>query len=145
MIAPGPRVATVSLRYFFAALLLAAGAGKAADIVGFIPVVAGYGILPAAAVAPAAVLLTLVELFLGAWLASGRRLATAAVVVVGLHMMYLVWLAQALLRGLEIPNCGCFGVYWPRPLTWWTLVEDTLLLGLAGLLRHGAGRYAGKA
>lgn len=40
----------------------------------------------------------------------------------------------ALHRGLQIANCGCFGVYWARPLTAVTLVEDALLLALACLM-----------
>lgn len=38
------------------------------------------------------------------------------------------------LGGIAIDNCGCFGVYFARPLTPYTLVEDLVLLGLPGAL-----------
>ena len=36
-----------------------------------------------------------------------------------------------LLRGLELPNCGCFGVFYGRPLTWISPLEDVLLIYLS--------------
>ena len=139
----GSLFAARGLRVFFACLVLAAGAGKAADLPGFIAVVESYRSLPAAAIAPAAWLLILTEFGLAAWLASGHRLRAAALATAGLHLLYLAWLAQALVRGLDIPNCGCFGVYWARPLTWWSTLEDMLLLGLAFVLWRCSGRRRG--
>jgi hypothetical protein len=75
--------------------------------------------------------LALGEVVVAAWLLARFRPRLAAVTVVLLHMMYLVWLLVALLRGLEISNCGCFGVFWARPLTWYSPLEDLVLVGLA--------------
>ena len=119
------------LRLIFAALLLATGLAKLLDFPGFAAVVATYRVLPEVLTTPAAVLLTATELALGAWLLTGRRLPEAALATVALHLGYLAWLALALARGLDIPNCGCFGAYLPRPLSPATLAEDALITALA--------------
>jgi Methylamine utilisation protein MauE len=127
------------IRWFFVALLLASAIGKLLDIAGFYGVVATYQLLPIATIPVAAWLLVALELTLGIWLASNRMLQSAALVLVGLHMIYFAWLMVALVRGLTIPNCGCFGVFFARPLTWTTLLEDGMLIVLAIVLwRHAA-------
>lgn len=57
--------------------------------------------------------------------------AWCSIGLLALHSAYLLWLSAALVRGLEIHNCGCFGVYWARPLGVQTLVEDAVLLLMA--------------
>ena len=64
------------------------------------------------------------------------RLAAAGLLV-ALHVFYLFGLTTALARGLALPNCGCFGVYWPRPLSAWSVVEDMVLLGWATAFYRG--------
>jgi hypothetical protein len=119
------------LRGFFCLLMLATGVAKLMDMQGFFAVVATYQLLPLAWIPPAGWALVLVELGLAAWLLSGWRLPWAGLLIVGLHLMYLAWLLLALARGLELDNCGCFGVYLARPLTWWTPLEDLALLAAA--------------
>jgi uncharacterized membrane protein YphA (DoxX/SURF4 family) len=119
------------LRWAFTALLLASAVAKLLDMPGFIAVVETYRSFPQAALAVAAWALTLTELALGLWLATGKALRRATAALVALHLIYFVWLAIALGRGLDLPNCGCFGVYFARPLTAWTLLEDGILLALA--------------
>jgi hypothetical protein len=131
-----------ALRVGFAALLLVSGVAKLVDFPGFASVVGTYEVLPGVLLAPAALALTAVELAIGVWLLSGRRLAGAALVTVALHLLYLAWLAAALARGLDLPNCGCFGVFWARPLTPWMLLEDGALLALALTLYWGARHRA---
>lgn len=133
------------LRGFFALLLLGTAIGKLLDMPGFIGVVNSYRVLPDALLAPSALALTATELVLGLWLILAtrvpvrfvRRLDLAGAAVVALHVMYMAWLIPAYLRGLELPNCGCFGVYFPRPLTGQTLVEDGILLVAAFVLWLG--------
>ena len=123
------------LRWAFVLLLLAAGAGKLADTRGFYEIVEAYRVLPESIVPVAAWGLALGELALAAWLASGRARTTAASVLILLHVGYLFWISAAAVRGLEIANCGCFGVYWARPLTALTFVEDAILIAAAVALR----------
>lgn len=122
------------LRVLFALLLSASAIGKLADMIGFVQIVASYRLLPLALVPAAAWLLALVELTLAVWLASAKRIQLAAAALVALHGVYFCWLLIALARGLSISNCGCFGVYFPRPLSAYSLLEDALLLVLAALL-----------
>jgi uncharacterized membrane protein YphA (DoxX/SURF4 family) len=125
------KIFALILRAFFALLLIASALGKLLDMPGFYGIVATYQVLSAALIPAAAWMLTLVELALGVWVAAGVSMPRAALAVIALHAMYSVWLTAAIVRGLNIPNCGCFGVFWPRPLTVQTLVEDSVLLVLA--------------
>lgn len=120
-----------ALRLFFMLLMLAAASGKLLNMAGFYPVVASYQLLPQPWVTPSAWALALTELLLGLWLFSGRQLRRAALALIALHLFYLLGLLQALLRGLSLKNCGCFGVYWPRPLSLFSPLEDLGLLLLA--------------
>ncbi len=119
------------IRYFFIALLLASAIGKLTDMQGFYEIVKTYQLLPEAIIPITSWMLVGIEVCLGLWLAVGRQLNTAALALILLHLVYLDWLMIALLRKLEIPNCGCFGVHWPRPLTWLTPLEDIVLILLA--------------
>lgn len=125
----GARRARTVLRVVIGSLLLATAAGKLLDMPGFVAVLKSYQALSDWALAPAALAVIGAELLLGLWLLSGRRLAAAALASGAMHPAYSVWAAAALARGLTIPNCGCFGVFLPRPLTRSTVVED---LGMAG-------------
>ena len=119
-------------RVFFALLLLASAVGKLLDMPGFYGIVRSYQLLSDARIAPAAWALSLTELAVGAALgmtSAGLKLRPAVVgLLVLLHVFYLFGLTTALARGLALPNCGCFGVYWPRPLSAWSVLEDVVLL-----------------
>lgn len=128
------------LRYLFALLMLATAIGKLLDMPGFYAIVASYRTLPDALVPLCAWALTLTELGLSVWLVLGLRLAQAALVLIAMHAMYFGWTLAALLRGLALGNCGCFGVYWARPLTIYSPLEDLALLALATLLWRASRR-----
>lgn len=119
------------LRWFFVLLLGASAVGKLVDMPGFHAIVRTYQALPEGSIPSAAWSLTIAELALALWLLVGKWLRQAALTTCAIHIFYFVWLSVALLRGLDLANCGCFGVYWPRPLRWSTLLEDLLLLALA--------------
>lgn len=119
------------LRWLFMLLMLATGVGKLLDMPGFQGVVATYRLLPEVLLTPSAWLLVGTELVLAAWLLWGKRLQLAALLLIGMHLMYLVWQVVTLLRGIAIDNCGCFGVFLARPLTWFTPLEDLLLIALS--------------
>jgi hypothetical protein len=127
-------------RFLLGAVLLATGLGKLLDLRGFAGVIETYHVLPEVLAWPAGIVLTLSELALAAWLLRGRRLAPAGLVAAAMHLAYFGWSAVALLRGLDIANCGCFGIFLARPLTPWTLVEDGVLFLVAVILFVGAWR-----
>ncbi len=134
------RTATV-LRVVLGLVLLATAAGKLLDVRGFAAVLGTYQAFPESALVPLALAVPLAELVLAGWLFSGKRLIGAAAGALALHVVYAIWAAAALARGLRLPNCGCFGVFLPRPLGWRTVAEDLVLAGLsAWLLRIALAR-----
>lgn len=126
------------LRWFFVVLLAAAAAGKLADMRGFGDIVASYRVLPEPLRLPASWALVVSEALLAAWLAFDRQLPTAALALAGLHLIYLAWVLAALARGLSIANCGCFGIYFGRPLSWTTPLEDAVLIAMSLALYRAA-------
>ena len=96
--------------------------------------------MPAALVPPAAALVAVSELALGAWLLAGVRARLAALASAALHATYAAWTGAALARGLRLENCGCFGVFWGRPLAFTTLLEDAALVALSLTLATLAAR-----
>lgn len=114
--------------------MLATGIGKLLDIPGFIGVLETYRLFPAWVHPVVAVGMVLIELRLAEWLLLGKRLVRTAFFSVLLHSAFTFVSAMTLLRGLELPNCGCFGVFLARPLTWWTVVEDLVLVGMSLIL-----------
>lgn len=119
------------LRWLFILLLGASAVGKLVDMPGFYAIVRTYQALPEGLVPSAAWSLTVTEFALAFWLLVGKWPRQAALATCAIHIFYFVWLSVTLLRGLDLSNCGCFGVYWARPPRWSTLLEDLLLLALA--------------
>ena len=128
---------TVSRRFLqvlIGVIVIGAGSGKALDLGGFVDVLDTYRVFPPAFLWPVALLVTGGELVFGAWLLSGIRLRTTAALSILLHIAYTLWLTVALARGLDLANCGCFGVYLARPLSWFSPIEDVILAALSVLL-----------
>lgn len=128
------------IRWFFVLLLAVSSIGKLANMPGFYTVIESYALLPAVLIPPSAWALAIFEFILAGWLVIGKRIYIAARFVIALHVVYLIWLAIALARGLAIANCGCFGIYWARPLSWFTPIEDIALLLLAIAMSRSLGQ-----
>ncbi len=116
-----------ALQFFIATFLLATSVGKLLDVRGFARVLLTYDSLPEGTALPVALGLSLLELGLSLWLFSGVKLKFAALAAIVLHVQFTAVAVSANLRGLDIPNCGCFGVFLARPMTWATVAEDVLL------------------
>ena len=133
------------LRICLGVVILGAGVGKALDVPGFVAVMRTYELgLSEETLWPVAAGVILFELGLGSWILSGRRLRVAAQLSAVMHVGYLILLTDALRRGLELQNCGCFGVFLARPLEWYTPLEDAALIAasyglfyLSGATRRG--------
>jgi hypothetical protein len=125
----GRAAARLALRFAIGLLLLATSLGKLFDIQGFQGVLKTYQAFPDGVLLPLSLAIPLAELGLAVWLFIARSPAAAAAVSAGLHLLYACWSAISVLRGLKLSNCGCFGVYWPRPLGWSTVIEDLVLAG----------------
>jgi hypothetical protein len=130
----GSEILKKLLQYSIASILLATGIGKLLDVPGFIEVIKTYQVFPHWALPFIAVGMVLIELRISEALFRGAQLFEAALFSIMLHSIFTAWSAIALLRGLEILNCGCFGVFWARPLTWLTVFEDIIMIGASYLL-----------
>ncbi len=130
------------LRVFLGLVLLATALGKLADIRGFAGVLRAYEAFPEASLFPLAAAIAIAELALALWLFSGRRLEGAALAALVVHVVYAAWAVLSLARGLRLENCGCFGVFLPRPLGWTTVAEDLVLAGASAALLAVAARRA---
>ena len=137
---PGRRSARALLRVAIGAILFATAVGKLLDVPGFARVLGTYRAIPDALLLPAAIAIPAAELLVALWLWSGRRPFGAAVAAFVMHSAYAAWSASAVLRGLELSNCGCFGVFWPRRLGWSTVVEDLAVAGACAWLASTARR-----
>lgn len=122
------------LRYFIASVLLVTGIGKLLDVPGFIKVIDTYKIIPVFFQPAIAVAMVLVELKIAENLFRKINLEITALAATALHICFTILATTTLLRGIEVPNCGCFGVFWARPLTLLTVAEDILMVGVCVLL-----------
>jgi Methylamine utilisation protein MauE len=68
------------------------------------------------------------ELGIGVGLVAGVPYAGVAAIV--LLAAFTVFLAAALVRGVEAP-CACFGSLSTRPVSWWSVARNVALIGLA--------------
>jgi len=59
----------------------------------------------------------------------------------GLNGLYAIGLIVTLIRGLDLPNCGCYGVLFPQPLGWYSPLEDLALVGICSVVWVGAKRF----
>ena len=118
-------------RYFVGLVLIATGTGKALDIPGFVEVIAAYRLVPDWFNPVLAYSLPFIELGTGLMLVSGFLLRTGAGIAVGLHGLMISAVLITLSRGIEVENCGCFGVFFARPLGVTTLIEDLVMFALS--------------
>ena len=126
------------LRLFIGGVIFASAFGKSLDLPGFVEVLATYRAFPDFALWPLALAVTGFEFVLGAWVLSGWQLRIGALAALALNAGYAVWMTISLLRGLELSNCGCFGVFFPQPLRWYSPLEDLVLVGMC----YALSRYA---
>jgi len=140
------RVVHVTLRLVLGLTLVATSVGKALDLPGFHDVMRTYDIFPGWSLWPIAIAMPIVEAFIAITMLSGWRLRTGIGVSLLLHASFASLLTVELLRGLHLQNCGCFGVFWARPLTWISPVEDVVMLAItAGILLTLPGVAPGRS
>lgn len=131
-------VLTWCCRLLIGGLLLASALGKSLDLLGFVDVLVTYQLFPDRSLWPLAFGITGIEWVLAVWILVGWRLSTGALLAMMLNGLYVVGLFVTLIRGLDLPNCGCYGVFFPQPLRWYSPLEDLVLVGICYALRAGA-------
>jgi uncharacterized membrane protein YphA (DoxX/SURF4 family) len=122
------------LRILLGLVLVAASVAKLLNMPGFVSVLHSYGVFPNGTYWPSAIAVTATELLLGFLLLWGRQLKRAAYSSCGLHIIYACFTAFMLLSNKLILNCGCFGSYLVRPLSWATFAQNLVLATLSFLL-----------
>jgi hypothetical protein len=129
------------LRIGLGGVILASGVGKALDVPGFIGVLRTYRLALASEwLWVIGLAVTIFEVALGLWILSGRNLVRAMGFAMALNFGYFVLMASSLWRGLELRNCGCYGVFLAQPLRWYSPLEDLVLVALSALLLYIARR-----
>ncbi len=122
------------LQVLVGGIIFGSALGKSLDLPGFVEVLKTYQAFSPSVLWPLATIVTLGEFILGTWILSGYQLRTSALLGAVMNTGYAGWMTISLLRGLDLPNCGCFGVFFPQPLTWRSPIEDLVLVALCGLL-----------
>lgn len=115
-------------RYFVGFILIATGLGKVLELAGFVTVIEAYRLVSHRVAVALAYSLPLIELGTGFFLVIGRFLLSGASLAVGLHAVMISAVVITLARGIPVDNCGCFGVFFARPLSYTTLIEDLVML-----------------
>ncbi len=115
-------------RLFVGLILIATGTGKMLDMVGFVAVVDSYQLTPHWISVGLAYTLPFIELYTGLNLIMNPRPLLSAWIATLLHGLMLTAVSITLQRGIPVENCGCFGVFFARPLTVQTLFEDLFML-----------------
>jgi hypothetical protein len=111
-----------------ATTLIVAAVGKLLDNRHFAELLARWELFPHWSLLPLGLVTSLSELLLAMWLLSGWRLAGAAITAALFHLGYVSATVLALLRGIRLPDCGCFGIFFPHPLNWTMAAEDSAYL-----------------
>jgi hypothetical protein len=79
--------------------------------------------------------MVLVELKISKNLFRNINIKITALAATALHICFSLLASLTLLRGIEVPNCGCFGFFFgPRPLTFITTTEDIFMVGVCVFL-----------
>lgn len=112
-------------------LLLATALGKALDVPGYIQVLETYQSFPNILFWPIAIVVIASEFVVGGLILIPKYRKLGALGAVWMHLAYTVLAAITLMRGIEVPNCGCFGVFLARPLGLNTVFEDLFMTGLS--------------
>ncbi len=118
-------------RVFVGLILIGTGIGKGLDMSGFVTVLKGYQLMPHWLNVILAYTLPFIELGIGIGLLLAIKRVQMAWLAVGLHVLMLSIVIITLNRGIAVANCGCFGVFFARPLTTVTAIEDVVMLAMS--------------
>ena len=102
--------AALASRLAIGAVLIYAGASKAAGPAEeFAYILSAYDVIPKDFTLPAAAVIPWVELFVGWALILGFQTRLAAAAAGALFVAFMGAVGSTVLRGIALPNCGCFG------------------------------------
>lgn len=122
------------LAWLLALAFAATGLGTGLDVVGFALILQDYRLFPDVLLMPLALGVVLTEFAIAIGLLGAATRKVAALAAMAMASVNALVLSVTLLRGFELANCGCFGVFLARPLTPFTPLEDVVLFLLAWLV-----------
>lgn len=128
-------------RFYLGGLLAAMALGQLLSFPTFVDIVADYRLSSLPSLLMAVVLLIL-EIVAAVGLLAPRKMFPRLGEWAGLTVavMWSLLAVQALARGIEIDNCGCFGAYLGQRLSGWILLQDAVFVGLAVVVVVQASR-----
>ncbi|MFZ2682051.1 MAG: MauE/DoxX family redox-associated membrane protein [Patescibacteria group bacterium] len=119
-------------RILVGSVLVITGLAKVLDMPGFAEVLSHYQLFNNLTIYTViAYTLPFVELAIGFSLLLSWQTRWAALGAIALHLIFIIILTITLLRNIPISNCGCFGVFLARPLTWTTILEDVVMIAFS--------------
>ena len=121
---------TLSGRFALAWFFLLAGATKLADLDAFEHAVREYRILPGRLVRPVARTVPATEVAAGLLLGVGVGVTVVGVGLTLLLVAFAMAVAINLVRGRSI-NCGCFGGFGSKRISWGVVARNVLLAAIA--------------
>lgn len=121
-------------RYFVGLILISTGIGKGLDMDGFVTVLDEYQLQPHWLSIVLAYSLPFIEFGIGLGLLIAKKRVILSWLAIGIHILMLTVVVYTLNRGIAVSNCGCFGVFLARPLTFITAIEDSVMLTLSFLV-----------
>lgn len=124
---------TLVVRLLVGGLFIAAGASKVGHFNDLASAIAGFRILPEAAVGPLAVILPFFEIGLGLYLVAGLFTRVVAVISAIQLAVYAAAIASAVIRHIPA-NCGCFGPGDTATADWPHVMADLALAAVCALL-----------
>ncbi len=110
-------------------------AGPSAE---FAAALAAYKLFPPFLITPLSTLVPYVEMWVGLFVFTGFYTRYSSLAAAVLFTIFLSVLGSALLRGIDLASCGCFGADMLSPHR--TLAMDTVLFVLS-LTTHKLNRY----
>jgi uncharacterized membrane protein YphA (DoxX/SURF4 family) len=130
------------VRVLLGGLLLVTGALKVGHAPDLAAAIAGFRLLPAAAIGPLALALPFFELMLGGYLVAGLFTRVAAIVACAQFVVYAAAIASAVIRHIPA-NCGCFGPNDVAVADWPHVAFDLSLALVCAFVAYGApGSFA---
>lgn len=133
---------TLVLRLALGLTLIVTGALKAGHAADLASAIAGFRLLPQAAIGPLAVALPYIEILVGGYLVLGLFTRLAAIAAAVQFVLYAGAIASAVIRHIPA-NCGCFGPHDTATADWPHVAFDMALALVALIIAAGApGRLA---
>jgi putative oxidoreductase len=130
------------IRIVIGLILLVSGFEKAMNPhQNFLYVIQAYQMFPPWAEKLAALTVPWVELLVGLFMVLGLWVIWALKGSLLLFGAFVVIVSQALLRGLPIDQCGCFGEFLHVPPSYILVFDSLVVLALAWLLRNPSHVY----